>query len=220
MSRSPKRSAVPLLAIGAVAFALAASVPAIGGTSAHSAASLAAQVKKLTKSVKAANKKATAALALAKSNGPGKPGPAGPAGAQGAAGTPGAPGEPGVAPAPEAVKTIDSFNNTWVKWGNSYPVTYWKDLSGVVHLSGGLKGGTVSVGTASVPIFTLPAGYKPAQIQYQPIVSTDSSDVPIGGAYVEICDAAVCGGANYGAVSVFGADNYYVSLDGVTFRAG
>ena len=151
-----------------------------------------------------------------------KPGATGATGPRGPAGPAGAQGRPGVVPAPEAPKAITSFLNGWASFGANYPVTYWKDAFGVVHLSGGLKNGTVSEGIASVPIFTLPAGYRPALVQYVPVVSTEGGPgyLPVAGAYLEICGkASFCDGLE-GDVAVFGADNYYVSLDGITFRAG
>ena len=155
---------------------------------------------------------------------PGPRGPAGPAGPAGAKGAPGAPGAPGVVPAPEAPITVTSFKNDWVSFGASYPVSYWKDGFGVVHLTGGIAGGDVSTGIASVEAFNLPAGYRPAQVQYVPVVSTAGPPgyLPVGGGYVEICNSAsFCAGEFAGDVSVFApADNYYVSLDGITFRAG
>ena len=159
---------------------------------------------------------------LSESAKPGPQGPAGPAGPQGPAGAKGA---NGAVPVPEAPKRITSFLNDWVQFGlvsTDYPVTYWKDGFGVVHLSGGLKDGTVSDGVASVPIFTLPAGYRPATVQYVPVVSTGGAPdyVPVGGAYLEICGAASFCAGHAGEVAVFGADNDYVSLDGITFRAG
>jgi hypothetical protein len=42
--------------------------------------------------------------------------------------------------------------------------------------------------------------------------------VPIGGAYVEVCGPPLCESDDVGKLAVFGADNYYVSLDGITFR--
>ena len=149
----------------------------------------------------------------------GPQGPKGDTGPQGPKGDTGAKGDPGVVDAPQTPIPVTSFNNTWEAWGAGYAVSYWKDAVGIVHLTGGIRDGTVSVGTASVPIFTLPVGYRPTQIQYQPIVSTDSSDVPIGGAYLEICAPPTCASEDAGEVSVFGADNYYVSLDGISFRA-
>lgn len=150
---------------------------------------------------------------------PGAAGAVGPAGAAGAAGPAGAKGDPGVPPAPEALKTITTFANGWQPWSAGYAVRYWKDLSGVVHLMGGLKDGTVSSGSGSVAMFTLPDGYRPTQIQYFPIVSTDSGDVPKAGAYAEICSIPTCAAGDDGKVSVFAADNSYVSVDGISFRA-
>lgn len=153
-----------------------------------------------------------------------RPGPQGVAGPQGPAGQRGAKGDrgaPGVVPAPEEPIEVTSFLNDWVIFGaNGYEVRYWKDAFDVVHLMGGLKNGIVSVGIASVPIFRLPEGYRPTQVQYFPVVSTDDADVPIGGAYVEVCGPTVCDADEVGNVSVFGADNAYFSLDGITFRAG
>ena len=128
-------------------------------------------------------------------------------------------------PAPEAPNVITSFQNGWQKFGGEqYIVSYWKDASGVVHLTGGLTGGTVSTGIASVEVLNLPAGYRPSQVQYVPVVSTQGGPpdyTPVGGAYVEICSSSgFCEGEFAGDVSVFGADNYYFSLDGITFRAG
>lgn len=149
----------------------------------------------------------------------GPQGPQGRQGPQGPKGETGAKGDQGVVPAPETPVPVTTFDNTWEKFGAGYEVSYWKDAFGVVHLTGGIAGGEVSVGIASVPMFTLPVGYRPTQVQYQPTVSTDSDDVPIGGAYLEICGLPVCSPEEDGWVSVFGADNYYVSLDGITFRA-
>jgi hypothetical protein len=155
----------------------------------------------------------------AKPGAQGAAGPAGPAGPQGPAGAKGA---DGVVPAPEAPHTVTSFLNNWVQFGTSYPVTYWKDGFGVVHLTGGLKAGTVSEGITSVPIFTLPAGYRPATVQYVPVVSTGGGPdfLPVGGAYLEICGAASFCAGHAGEIAVYGADNAYFSLDGITFRAG
>jgi hypothetical protein len=173
-------------------------------------------------SISAQDLSASVRKQLARTGAAGAAGPAGAPGAkgdQGPKGDQGAKGDTGVPPAPEALNTITTFNNTWQAWGAGYTVHYWKDLSGVVHLMGGIKGGTVSSGTTSVPIFTLPDGYRPTQIQYLPIVSTDSSNVPKGGAYVEVCAPPTCATGNDGEVSVYGADNFYVSLDGISFRA-
>lgn len=141
-------------------------------------------------------------------------------GVQGLQGEKGDQGEPGAVPSAESPTTITSLSNGWQSWGAGYTPRYWRDPFNVVHLMGGLKGGTVSVGTDSVMIFRLPPGYRPSQIQYFPIVSTNSSNVPIGGAYLEVCGPPTCAFDDVGKVAVFGADNAYISMDGITFRAG
>ena len=156
---------------------------------------------------------------------PAKPGPRGAQGIPGPQGAKGDQGAPGVVPAPEAPIVVTSFSNGWQRFGvgDQYTVSYWKDASGVVHLMGGLAGGTVSTGVASVEALNLPAGYRPSQVQYFPVVSTGPGPdyTPVGGAYVEICSSSgFCEGEFAGDVAVFGANNYYFSLDGITFRAG
>jgi hypothetical protein len=50
-----------------------------------------------------------------------------------------------------------AFTNGWANWGNPYyPVGYWLDPFGFVHLRGTLKSGTVGQSA-----FTLPPGYRP-----------------------------------------------------------
>jgi hypothetical protein len=161
-------------------------------------------------------------------------GPAGPSGLQGAkgdsgtAGTPGATGATGpkgdtgatgAVATPAAPIPVTTFGNGWVKWDVGYEVSYWKDLSGVVHLTGSVKSGLVSDDTNTYPIFTLPVGYRPAQVQYQPVVSTTGGQIPVAGGFIEVCSTVVCGAARDGDVAVYGVDNRYVSFDGVTFRA-
>jgi hypothetical protein len=52
-----------------------------------------------------------------------------------------------------------AFQNTWHNFGGGYStMAFAKDSAGFVHLKG-----TISAGTFSVPAFTLPAGYRPAQ---------------------------------------------------------
>jgi hypothetical protein len=101
-----------------------------------------------------------------------------------------------------------------------YEVSYWKDPFGVVHLTGSVRDGLVSSDAATYPIFTLPAGYRPAQVQYQPIVSTTGGQISVPGGFIEVCVTVVCGAGHDGEVAVYGVDNRYVSFDGVTFRAG
>ena len=148
-------------------------------------------------------------------------GPQGPKGDTGLQGPKGDQGAPGVVAAPEAPIEVTSFTNNWETYSDSYPVRYWKDAFGVVHLMGAIAAGDVSQGFASVPAFRLPEGYRPSQYQAIPVVSVDSTNLGIGGAYVEICGPPTCGSDDVGDVSVFEpANNFYVSLDGITFRSG
>jgi hypothetical protein len=52
---------------------------------------------------------------------------------------------------------VTSFQNGWANDPGYYPLTYWKDAEGCVHIQGSIKGGTV--GTT---VFTLPAEYCPS----------------------------------------------------------
>lgn len=91
---------------------------------------------------------------------------------------------------------------------------YWKDRSGVVHLQGAVScGGNATEGGA---IFTLPAGYRPA---FQDGVVRFGA---LGGG-VTLVQVAVLDD-NSGAVVYDGPDGTaiddYISLDGISFRAG
>ncbi|MFL5937449.1 MAG: hypothetical protein ACJ744_00245 [Gaiellaceae bacterium] len=89
----------------------------------------------------------------------------------------------------------------------------------MVHLNRSVKGGQVSDDSHTLAVFTLPVGYRPAQVQYQPVVSTTGGQISVPGGFVEVCVEAICGVADAGKVSVYSVDNRYVSFDGVTFRA-
>lgn len=93
--------------------------------------------------------------------------------------------------------------NSWVNWGVPFnPVGYGKDAQGFVHLRGVIKNGTTTLGTQ---LFTLPAGYRPAN---QEIYSVASNS-----AYGEVrIDAA-------GVVTVQVGAAAFLSLDNITFRA-
>jgi Collagen triple helix repeat (20 copies) len=158
----------------------------------------------------------------------GPAGPAGPSGPQGlkgdlgatgSAGATGPKGDTGAFPTPGAPIPVTSFSNNWVTWAVGYEVSYWKDPFGVVHLTGGIKGGLVSTDAVYYPIFRLPVGYRPAQVQYQPIVSTTGGQTTVPGGFIEVCSTVVCGADADGNIAVYGVDNRYVSFDGVTFRA-
>lgn len=114
---------------------------------------------------------------------------------------------------------VDDLANGWVTWGVGYTVSYWKDAVGVVHLTGGVKDGATSTDDDYFPLFKLPPGYRPAQVQYQPVVSTTGGQLPIVPAFVEVCAEPVCSAADAGNVAIYGGDNGYVGLDGVSFRA-
>jgi Collagen triple helix repeat (20 copies) len=162
----------------------------------------------------------------------GPKGDTGAAGAAGAVGATGPKGDTGAVPTPAAPILVPTFSNNWVTWDPGYEVSYWKDPFGVVHLTGSVADGLVSDDTHSYPLFTLPPGYRPAQIQYQPIVSTTGGQIPVPGGFIEVCAQGECfvcdpGGGNChadaaadGEIRVYGVDNRYVSFDGVTFRVG
>src|SRR5262245_26231114 len=163
----------------------------------------------------------------------GPSGPSGPQGAQGVQGLKGdqgAKGDTGQVPTPAAPVSVSSFGNNWVTWDTGYEVSYWKDPFGVVHLTGSIASGLVSTDDDSYTVFTLPVGYRPTQIQYQPIVSTTGGQITVPGGFVEICaqgECSTCHAATCtfpdpsadGQIRGYGVDNRYVAFDGVTFRA-
>lgn len=52
-----------------------------------------------------------------------------------------------------------AFQNGWVNFGAPWQgLRFWKDPMGLVHIEGLVKSGTVG----AVPVFTLPAGFRPA----------------------------------------------------------
>lgn len=51
------------------------------------------------------------------------------------------------------------FLNSWANAGGGFQVVrFWKDPMGLVHVEGMVTGGTIGIG---VPVFNLPAGYRP-----------------------------------------------------------
>jgi hypothetical protein len=99
------------------------------------------------------------------------------------------------------------FQNGWVALGGggSTPA-YFKDQLGIVHLRGELKSGTSS-NTATGDMFTLPAGYRPAENQQFR-----------GGDATGTGNIAVLSTGEVRALS--GTGNALLSVDGFTFRAG
>ncbi len=94
--------------------------------------------------------------------------------------------------------------------GASYnPARFYKDPLGIVHLSGGMSGGTLR-GTA----FTLPEGYRPVGVALFTVLSTDGAGG--SGNIVPACFFVFRNGTAY--VQNGGSDAF-VSLEGITFRA-
>ncbi|MEZ4362936.1 MAG: hypothetical protein R3B48_22280 [Kofleriaceae bacterium] len=94
----------------------------------------------------------------------------------------------------------------WLFFGAPYnPVAYFKDSCGVVHLRGLIKGGALSSWKGEKPVFTLPAGYRPAGQELHGVCSNTA----IG--RVDI--------ASDGRVFVVAGNNLWLSLDGISFRA-
>jgi hypothetical protein len=99
--------------------------------------------------------------------------------------------------------TAPALLNGWVNYGAGFnPVGYWRDPHGVVHLRGVVKSGA----TATSVIFVLPAGYRPA--------NREAIAVDAGGAFGRV-DVLPSGDVT----PVFGSVAY-MTLDGITFRAG
>jgi hypothetical protein len=127
-------------------------------------------------------------------------------GQKGDTGASGAPGAPATIPAPESPHVVTAFANSWSDVGIAgYPVAYYKDPFGVVHLSGAVKGGTLA--TAA---FTLPSGYRPAGTANFATESFDVSGTPAADRVQVFAD---------GTVNVIAGNQHYVALDGVSFRA-
>jgi len=95
-----------------------------------------------------------------------------------------------------------TLGNSWVNYdAASYSAAgYFRDTLGIVHLRGILKGGTLTSAA-----FTLPAGYRPAKIEYHAVVSN--------GAF------GFCVVSSNGQVIPWVGNNAAFSLDGITFRA-
>lgn len=96
--------------------------------------------------------------------------------------------------------TDATYLNSWVDYGITHnKAGYYKTIDGVVRLQGAVKSGTIGQ-----PIFTLPAGYRPAK--------TLLFTVPSNGAFgvLEI--------QTDGDVIATTGNNTYVSLEGIQFR--
>lgn len=102
----------------------------------------------------------------------------------------------------QAWQTV-TFQNSWVEYDSTtYGATgYYKDTAGMVHLRGLVKSGTVG----DVPIFTLPAGYRPAY----PMAFALSSNSAFGQGYIKAT----------GEVECLTGSNASVWLSNIHFRA-
>jgi hypothetical protein len=101
-----------------------------------------------------------------------------------------------------------AFAAGWSSLGAYESVGFRKDRDGVVHLRGVASRATNSSGS---PMFTLPAGYRPAKLEAFGVMSADGSGNLVNGA-VEVGSA--------GSLVVYGAtDDRFVSLSGVSFTA-
>ena len=98
--------------------------------------------------------------------------------------------------------------NSWVNYGAGFhSAGYYKDPLGVVHIRGLIKDGTVTIGTT---LFTLPVGYRPSQA----VLFDVAGYIPPNPASVRI-DVNASGTVTINST----ADNYYLSLSGISFRA-
>ena len=97
-----------------------------------------------------------------------------------------------------------TLQNGWVWYGGSQASPrFYRDPFGTVHLSGLIKDGSTGTGTV---IATLPSGYRPDAYEIFTVYSANAS-------------AARLDVQPNGDIVLFDSANYYVSLDGVAFRA-
>jgi hypothetical protein len=107
------------------------------------------------------------------------------------------------------VASTVGFATGWADFGGSFPpAAYMKDSMGFVHLRGVVK----RVSGAGLPIFTLPAGYRPeVQFEFFPVQATSAyGDVQIDGTP----------SGTPGRVALGVGTTSYISLSGITFKAG
>lgn len=92
------------------------------------------------------------------------------------------------------------FSTTAGEWQRA---AYWKDLSGVVRLTGMIKDGTTTNATL---LFTLPTGYRPAKNETFLVVTST------GEARIDVYSSGQVRGSR-------GLDSTFTSLSGITFKA-
>jgi len=116
--------------------------------------------------------------------------------------------------------TTPTLQNNWVATGGvSGPPRFYRDATGRVHLTGAAKDGTVDSS-----VFTLPVGFRPKR-QLAFVVECDKLPggvtVNPSGVVIPFDHSTafnVTGGT--GTVSVRSDCNQFLTLDGVSFRAG
>jgi Collagen triple helix repeat (20 copies) len=142
----------------------------------------------------------------------GAQGPAGKEGAPGKEGSLGKEGSPGKdATIPALTWQNLTLEHGWVAYG-SYGATpaFTKDVEGFVHLTGSLSG----TGKTSEVIATLPLGFRPPKGAWVPVGSSNGSYNPFPiNIYINTSgEMEIANGT--------GANDSFVSLEGVTFYAG
>jgi hypothetical protein len=147
----------------------------------------------------------------------GNVGARGPAGIPGAPGTPGAPGATGKEGAAATIPALTwhalTLEGGWVQYDTYYGApSYTKDVNGFVHLSGAIDG----AGKSSAVLATLPSGFRPKSegIWVRAAATNNSADPHL----VDIEIRA--NGEMEAEDSGTGANDEFVSLEGVTFYAG
>ena len=158
----------------------------------------------------------------------GESGPQGVKGETGARGPEGPQGPAGTAPAPEAMRIVNTTGNPnfaqdigfpgYLWWhANDHNVNqagFYKDPFGTVHLKGKVKCVGTTCNSASL-IYQLPAGYRPAQNH----IFVGLSDASGTGAGTPIRINVESSGWVSKAPAALNSQNGWVSLDGITFRA-
>lgn len=103
-------------------------------------------------------------------------------------------------------KQTPTLLNSWVNYGGEYEnAGYWKDKNGVVHLHGVIKDGITTFNTF---IFQLPTKYRPEKREIFVAPSGSSG----------MCQIYILPSGNVSLGN--GADTTYISLSGITFKAG
>lgn len=111
-------------------------------------------------------------------------------------------GTPGTWAGADTAWATPTPGNGWSNLGSGFStVGYRKDVAGWVHVKGVLAGGTATAGTA---LFTLPAGYRPAETRVFSVASSGAGEVRL---------------ANTGVLTIQTASASYLSLDNIHFMA-